>query len=800
LLNRKLIRDLVRAKWQYFAIGLMVVLGVVFFNASYAAYVNLDASYRASYKALDFEDFGLTFNAAPERVCDRIQRIPGVRAVEGRLVEDVGLEVESKGTTRKVVGRLITIPTDREPTVNRLALLSGHPLRSSSSREVLLEASFAKHHNLKPGDIVTATRGNSEVRLSIAGIVQSDEYLYVVRSKQELMAVPDTFGVMFVSPEVLGSLVGKPNQINDIRVRVTNASRLTSVMREVKAALIRYRPEEPVPRADQPSYQMLMQDVQGFQAYAILFPAFFLSVAAVAVYSLMLRMVHQQRPMIGLLRSLGYGRTAVVIHYLGLALLVGVIAGVIGSILGQVMARWTSVSYMSQLQIPVMEVPPRSAVLAVGFAIGIITCVVGALGPAIASSKIRPAEAMRPVTPTYGRHSIRLDRLFPHADYRWRIPLRNVFRQPRRTLSTIFGIVAGVTLMMLARGLMDSSKVAIDDLITGSYRYDLRLDFVRERTSADVSRVRSWPGVIRAEGVLELPADLLHEGKTYSAMLSGQPQDSLLHEITDEREQVVRPTEIGAIFGPTLKRRLGLEVGDMVEASLPEGMTMETSSKRLIRVAGFSNEAIGTVVTVERTELVRLFRKDLELPPNAITGIVIRVAPGVALDVRNRLYNMPDAGSVLSVADIRALIENMQKTMNTFVWIMEAFGAALAFAMVFNMVTINVLERASEVATLRTIGVSGWTISGMVAFENLVVTLIGISLGLPIGRWFIGVFWQAAQTPEQQDLFTFTISVLPITYLLAAIGILAVSFLSQVPSLISLGRLNLAEATKERSS
>jgi putative ABC transport system permease protein len=258
LLNRKLIRDLVRAKWQYFAIGLMVVLGVVFFNASYAAYVNLDASYRASYKALDFEDFGLTFNAAPERVCDRIQRIPGVRAVEGRLVEDVGLEVESKGTTRKVVGRLITIPTDREPTVNRLALLSGHPLRSSSSREVLLEASFAKHHNLKPGDIVTATRGNSEVRLSIAGIAQSDEYLYVVRSKQELMAVPDTFGVMFVSPEVLGSLVGKPNQINDIRVIGPRSPSQEQTSLVTRCSCKTFKGSKPTPSSSQRSFLVLL--------------------------------------------------------------------------------------------------------------------------------------------------------------------------------------------------------------------------------------------------------------------------------------------------------------------------------------------------------------------------------------------------------------------------------------------------------------------------------------------------------------------------------------------------------------
>jgi putative ABC transport system permease protein len=193
-------------------------------------------------------------------------------------------------------------------------------------------------------------------------------------------------------------------------------------------------------------------------------------------------------------------------------------------------------------------------------------------------------------------------------------------------------------------------------------------------------------------------------------------------------------------------------------------------------------------------------RRDLELPPNAISGVVVKVAPGAEVEVRDRLYAMTDAGSVISVPDIRKLIENMLKTMQTFVWIMEAFGAALAFAMVFNMVTINVLERSAEVATLRTIGMSRGAIAAMVAAENLTVTLIGIGLGLPIGRWFIGVFWKAAQTPEQQDLFAFNISVLPITYVIAGIGIFVTAIVSQIPALLALGRINLAEATKERAS
>ncbi len=87
----------------------------------------------------------------------------------------------------------------------------------------------------------------------------------------------------------------------------------------------------------------------------------------------------------------------------------------------------------------------------------------------------------------------------------------------------------------------------------------------------------------------------------------------------------------------------------------------------------------------------------------------------------------------------------------------------------------------------------------MIGVENLVVALIGIALGLPFGRFFVAQFWKAAQTPEQEELFSFNVVVLPVTYLVASAGILMVVLISQYPSLRLLARLDLAKATKERS-
>lgn len=799
MLAKKILRDLWRAKWQYLAVGMMVFLGVVFLIASYSTYYNLDGSYKNSYRLSAFEDFGVVFNAAPERVADRVLRIPGVTAVEGRLVEDVAIEL-GKDSTRKLVGRLISVPVGRPPTVNQLKLVSGKLLSGKTEHGVLLEATFAKHNKLVPGDDLRVYRGQAHVNFKIEGIVQSAEYLYVVRSKQELMPMPDTFGVMFISKDVLGPLLGKAGQINEVRVRISDPARLETVMREASRSLAVYRPDPPVPQKDQPSYQMLQQDVKGFRSYAVLFPMLFLGVAAATVYTMLLRMVFQQRPVIGLLRSLGFTRGQVVFHYLSSAIFIGVASSALGVLAGLWLAGVISRFYMSQLQVPYEQVIPRWGVAATGFVIGVLTCVLAGTVPARKSAAIRPAEAMRPVSPTFGRSSVMLDAILPIRHVLWRMPLRNVFRQPRRTLSTIFGMIAGMALMITARGILDSMTSAIDSMISGSYRYDMRVDFIERQSESLLTRVRSWPGVARAEGTLEVPVEMKHGEFTYSSMVTGvNPGSTLLH-LQDEAGEPMRISADGGIFGTTLKSRLHLEAGNIVQITLPKQYAKEPPMTREVRVIGFNKEAMATQAYMTTDEVRRLFRRDLELPPNAISGIQAVIDPKYERDIRKRMLGLPYAAAVTSIPEIKKMVVNMMSTMNVFVWIMEAFGVALALAMIFNMITVNVLERISEVATLRTIGVSQAMIAATITAENLIVALMGVGIGIPCGNWFVQMFWRAAQTEEQQDLFTFNVQVSTETFVFASVAILVITVLSQIPALVTVGRLNLAQATKERST
>jgi putative ABC transport system permease protein len=126
-LDRKLLRDLVRMRGQVGAIALVIASGVGVLVMSLSTIEALDETATAYYERYRFAQIFASVKRAPERLAGRIATIPGVQAVETRIVEMATLDVA--GFTEPVVGRLVSIPEHGEPLLNRLAIKAGRGCR-----------------------------------------------------------------------------------------------------------------------------------------------------------------------------------------------------------------------------------------------------------------------------------------------------------------------------------------------------------------------------------------------------------------------------------------------------------------------------------------------------------------------------------------------------------------------------------------------------------------------------------------------------------------------------------------------
>jgi putative ABC transport system permease protein len=275
-------------------------------------------------------------------------------------------------------------------------------------------------------------------------------------------------------------------------------------------------------------------------------------------------------------------------------------------------------------------------------------------------------------------------------------------------------------------------------------------------------------------------------GEHYETALMVLPDDTVLHGFADVNGGWIDLPSDGVVLGQATRDLFGISVGETVTMALGTGLTVDAE------VAAFVDEPLGTMAYVGRSQAEAL--AGTVLPA---TSALIAYDEGVdAKALRNTVTELPQ---VAAFEDANVLYDLMQRFMvlfYAFVGVMLVFGGAMAFALIFNSMSVNIAERTREVATLLAVGTDRRSISRYITAENMLVAAMGIPLGLIAGYFAAS----AAMSSFNSDLFTFTLYIQPTTYLLASLAIVVVALISQVPGLRAIRRISIPKIVKERSA
>src|SRR5690349_23173890 len=201
-LHRKLVRDLIHMRGQMLAVTLVLACGIATYVTMRSAFRSLEVAQSDYYAAFRFADVFTHVKRAPESLSAALAAIPGVAAVQTRVLMDVTLDVP--GLDEPATGRLISIPERRTPMLNDLFLREGRYIEPGQRGEALISEAFASANRLSAGDAVDAVMNGKWERLRIVGIALSPEYIYEIRPSE---VFPDNrrFGVLWMSRGVLGT-------------------------------------------------------------------------------------------------------------------------------------------------------------------------------------------------------------------------------------------------------------------------------------------------------------------------------------------------------------------------------------------------------------------------------------------------------------------------------------------------------------------------------------------------------------------------------------------------------------------
>ncbi len=799
-------------------------LGVGLFVTAYGAYLNLAGSYRASQDRLGLAAWRVDHRRIGPEQLRSARAVPGVATAAVRLVTELPIVLDAgriAGAIRgrlTVDGRVISLPDATEqPLLDRVLLDAGE--LPNAPGEVLIEKHFAEYHGLDPGDALRVGLPG-EAPLTVSGVGISAEYLWVARSRQDLMPSPSEFGVLFmrraeiarIAREALdrvaaGADDGRAgastsglelaadleawNQLlyeldGADRDRETGAADAPDDPRHdaVAAAIGGDGVIERTARAELLGVALLDADVEGMRAVAQFFPVFFLVVGAFIVAALLTRLVESQRSLIGTMTALGVSKGQVLRHYLAFSLVIAALGAIPGAIVGAIGSAVLAHRYAAELGIPFVSVGlhPEIIATALGAAFGV--ALLAGWMPALRAARLAPAESMRPPAPALGRFLGWSRGRLGGLPLPLRLAVRNLLRRPLRALATSLGVAAALVLIVATNGLFESTLYAVDFQFEEAQRYDVRADLWLPQAATTLEERATAAGATEVETLVTLPAQIRTGETSYVTVLQALPDAPRLQRSLDWSGRDVLPTGDGIVLSRGVALELEVEPGETVTVFVPGLMRSFEAKVEGISEAGLGNSAFLRLETAQRV---------LGLG-DRVNTIVATVAPDGRVALRGAFAELPGLAHIQDLAAMREQFDEWMALTWLLVGIMLAMAVTLAAAVLFNTATLSILERKREIATMRALGTSMRSIATMITIEHALLALPGIAIGLPAAILVL----EHALGLYESDLFTLPFVLSPATFILSAVGIVGVLLLAQWPSLRLVGSLDLAESVRAR--
>lgn len=593
------------------------------------------------------------------------------------------------------------------------------------------------------------------------------------------------------------------------------------VRERIKPAIERRVPQarwHVITRIANESYASLRSDIASIQSLGYAFPAIFLIVAMMMSLTAMARMVEEERGLIGTYLSLGYGRSAAVTRHAFFAILACIIGGGIGDIVGFLAIPSLLLKILHGLY-SVPDVTLRydwlyGSLCVLAFVIPVAVCTI-----VVSWRETRqvPALLLRPKAPRAGARVLleRLPWIWNRMSFLNKVTVRNLARFKGRLCMTIGGVAGCTALIVCALALNDTVATLGIRQYEGIYRYDMIAVSAPESFKRMQSSIENDKSKHRIETVL---ASYVSSGEIAKYQSDGS--DKSQHHATEDAESVqlivvkdaatlarlVRLCDVddnlrqvplndeGPLLSQSAAASLNIGRGDKI------AITNVSFKRAVVKVRAIVRNLIGSNMYMTARCYERLFgakgSKDATAAKQGQSvkenALIMRLRGSDNARIRYA-DAFAERDGVLRVINITRMKHAFSfDLMNAVVALIIALAAGLALAVLFTLASTNISERAREIATLKVLGFYRREVHAYVHKEMLILTLVGIAVGLPLGRFIAGMLTSALRMPS----LYFEVEVAPLSYGIAGCVTLIFALIVQWSTNPALDRIDPVSSLK----
>ena len=584
-----------------------------------------------------------------------------------------------------------------------------------------------------------------------------------VRDKTQLMPDFSTHGYAYVSPALYKNATGLDYypQIN-----VVSNLKKDDFSEKVNAAL--GKTTIVLTKEDTIAYSQAEGEVDEGKTMGSVLPALFLLIGLLTMVTTMHRLTAKEKTQIGTLKSLGFHDGKIAAHYTSFAFFVAIIGTALGIGLGFLIAHM--IMNPNGMMGTYLDLPEWKLVIP-GFCAAIIVAIVLIL-TLIGYLSVRKmlagtaADALRPYTPKKVKPMlIEKTKFFHKLSFGTRWNMRDIVRHKSRTAMSLIGIIGCTILILASLGMKDTMNSFLNIYYDNGLNYSSRIFFTETATDEQKREI-----INKYEGDFGGSVSVQVEGKTVSLDIYDITRDKV--RFVNDNDEKFTLGDDGAYICMRIAEKFGLKKGDSFSVS-PFG----TDDVYHLVVAGLFRSVSENIVITDKYA--------------AKTGIPY-VIDSVYTDVVKSDVLQSDAiKSVQSKQMIMDSFEVFLSMMDMMVYLLVGGALLLGIVVLYNLGTMSYTERYREMATLKVVGFRDKRIGKLLAEQNLVLSVIGIIIGVPLGALTLSYLLKVLASEYEMKM---AISV--VSYLITAALTIGMSLLVSLLVARKNKKIDMVEALK----
>lgn len=698
-LNIKLRRDLKHNWQQFFSVFLMSLLSVLIFVGMQGAWHGLE-------KSLD------KYIASSE--------LPTVWVQSAGLTKEEIREVESLSEVDKVVAntRLTTSIENKDAKDSYLILdsfmnaseqvatvVKGDNL-SLVSDGIWINKEYALSNKLSVGDTIKLSIAGKIVETKILGFVQSADRIYFTGSLEYIAPNYTQYAYGYISENHLKSLLQGQPPLNRLSIYASTTDLRDELEDILGNKLVSYH--------DQPTLTEVSEAtdrVGQIRNLSYLFSFIFILLAILAMFTTIRRLIESQTKEIAVIKALGYSNAQVSWHYISFGLLVGSLGAAAGALVSPAMSWFVLTTQQSMFSLPSWQIAYSASSLVV-IGLVVLICTVSAYLASIEAIRGLPAVFLRGKNKDV-RHLFleKISTFWGKLSYESRWAIRDALMHRVRILMGIIGVAGSMMLLIAGVGMPVSMNHLVDKAYNDDFSYAKRLT-VSNYERANQTYEGQWVQINQA-----------HYSKD-------DGHNRLLIIVTDG-EYVQARTEDGEKL-----QEGGLYVtnGFAALADIKVGEELTVTPYQDGKSYTF---VVKGIVTSETNQGAYIMAETFEEAGGVFHPQTLLVGPEVSSST------ISEDANVLSVIDKTDQEKNaydfVNSLMSVFLMII-GFALLLVVVVLYNLGSLNFVERTRDYATLQVLGYSKNNLQNITMLENIMTTSVGWIVGIPMGIWFLNQY------------------------------------------------------------